>query len=121
MREVAQAIAPAMMGSQAPVQCMPQALDMMGAVSPLTYELAVRCLSGFDRRSSLSDLDIPVLCLAGQEDTTAPARVMEKMASFIPGAKFEAIAFAGHLLPLEYPLACARSLADFKSDLGVSK
>jgi 3-oxoadipate enol-lactonase len=119
MLEVGQAIAPGMMGSQAPAHCLPEALAMMGAVSSQTYELAVRCLSSFDRRASLPILALPVLCLAGQEDVTAPAHVMEKMASLLPRSKFEAIPFGGHLLPLEYPAHCARSLAHFYSHNGV--
>jgi 3-oxoadipate enol-lactonase len=120
MLEVAQSLVPAMLGSRASPHCLSQALDVMGAVPPRTYEMAVQCLSGFDRRTSLSALNLPVLCIAGIEDSSAPAKVMEKMASFIPGARLESIACGGHLLPLEYPRECARLLADFVSNDGVS-
>jgi pimeloyl-ACP methyl ester carboxylesterase len=59
----------------------------------------------FDERANLPNIRVPVLCLAGEADQTAPAKVMERMAARIPGAKFVSLPGAGHLPNLETPAA----------------
>jgi YbgC/YbaW family acyl-CoA thioester hydrolase len=57
--------------------------------------------------------DIPTLVVAGAEDQISPPAQMEAMAATIPGATFRVIADAGHLPPVEQPLATTRLLAEF--------
>jgi 3-oxoadipate enol-lactonase len=44
-----------------------------------------------------------VLCLAGEHDRNAPAKMMERMAAKIPGARYVCLASLGHLPNLEAP------------------
>jgi len=55
----------------------------------------------------------PGIAVAGEEDKIAPVDVMRAMAAAIPGAQFALIPAAGHLAPLEQPLATSRVVADF--------
>jgi 3-oxoadipate enol-lactonase len=117
MHEVALHVAPPMIGSTAVPTALDQAVAMMGQVSAQTYERAVRCLVGFDRRADLAALNVPVLCVAGEQDLTAPARVMQTMSEKIPGSQFESLIGGGHLLSIEQPLATARCLGRFAQHL----
>lgn len=66
-----------------------------------------------DSTPMLGAVGVPVLAVAGAEDKIAPAEVMRAMAAAIPGAQFAVIPAAGHLAPLEQPLATSRAVADF--------
>lgn len=57
--------------------------------------------------------NLPTLVLAGSEDQLTPPVQCEAMAATIPGAEFRIIEHAGHLPPVEQPLATTRALNDF--------
>jgi 3-oxoadipate enol-lactonase len=46
---------------------------------------------------------VPVLCLACEHDRQAPAPMVEKMASKIPGAQYVCLPGLGHMPNLEAP------------------
>jgi len=78
-----------------------------------SYKAAVRMITGFDRRDALARIAVPTLAIAGEVDTVAPAPMMQKMASHIPGAQFVVVPKAGHLVNLEQPRAFDDALASF--------
>jgi pimeloyl-ACP methyl ester carboxylesterase len=85
----------------------------MSAVPEATYRLALAALAGFDRRKLLSQLRLPVLCLAGADDRNAPPSVMEKMALCIGGAEYRVLPGVGHLAHMEAPRAVNPALVGF--------
>ena len=66
-----------------------------------------------DSRELLAGIGVPTLVVGGAEDALAPPSVMQALADGIPGARFVAIPAAGHLAPLEQPLAVNRALSEF--------
>ena len=70
-----------------------------------------------DSTPMLGGINVPTLVVAGEEDKITPAEAMRAMAHAIPGAQFAVIPAAGHLAPLEQPLATSRTLADFLDGL----
>lgn len=70
-----------------------------------------------DSAPMLGGITVPTLVVAGEDDKIAPADGMRAMAQAIPGAQFAVIPAAGHLAPLEQPLATSRTLADFLDGL----
>jgi 3-oxoadipate enol-lactonase len=73
-----------------------------------------------DRPSStelLSEIDVPVLVVAGTEDAIVPAGEPEEMAEAIPNARLLEIPEAGHLVPLERPEELNRELVAFLAEL----
>jgi pimeloyl-ACP methyl ester carboxylesterase len=89
------------------------AIDVMSAVPPDTYRAAVRCLVTFDERGNLGKIGVPVLCLACESDPNAPAAVMERMASKVPGARYVCLAGLGHLPNLEAPAVFDAAILQF--------
>jgi 3-oxoadipate enol-lactonase len=63
----------------------------------------VQCLVTFDERANLPNIKVPVLCLACEHDRQAPAPMVEKMASKIPGARYVRLSGLGHMPNLEAP------------------
>jgi 3-oxoadipate enol-lactonase len=85
----------------------------MAAVPAPTYRACVHCLIAFDERANLGRIQVPVLCLAGEHDRNAPARMMERMAARIPGARYVCLPGVGHLANVEAPQAFDRAVLDF--------
>jgi len=111
-RLLPQLLAPATVAAQPDV--VAHVKDMIGRTPVPGLVGALRALR--DRPDStpmLGSIGVPVLAVAGEEDKIAPVDVMEAMAAAIPGAQFAVIPAAGHLAPLEQPLATSRVVADF--------
>jgi len=70
-----------------------------------------------DSTPLLSKIRVPTLVVVGSEDQVSPPAVAEAMADAIPGARLVVISAAGHLAPLEQPLATSRAVMDFLEGL----
>lgn len=73
-----------------------------------------------DRSATLATRGAPTLVLAGEHDAITPPDEMRTMASRIAGARFEAIAGAGHLANLESPDGFNAALEGFLAGLSAS-
>jgi 3-oxoadipate enol-lactonase len=94
---------------------MDLARDCMGSVPETTYRAVVQALVGFDLRHALKTISIPTLLLSGSKDNNAPAPMMAKMATYVPGARYVDIEGAGHLVNLEQPDKFNATLDNFIS------
>ncbi len=66
-----------------------------------------------DSTDTLRGVRVPTLVLVGSEDQIAPPDTGRAMAQLIPGAQCHVVPAAGHIAPLEQPLATSRAVADF--------
>lgn len=66
-----------------------------------------------DSKDLLSTIRVRTLVLAGAHDQVIPVERSRAMAAAIPGAQFTVIPEAGHLAPLEEPVATSRVLGEF--------
>ena len=71
-----------------------------------------------DSTPLLGRIGVPVLVVAGDDDQIAPAEEMEAMARAIPDARFMVVRDAGHMTPLEQPLALNGAISAFLETLG---
>jgi pimeloyl-ACP methyl ester carboxylesterase len=113
MVDIAAALMPGMRAARSDLQGLARAERLMAAVPPETYRKAVALLTTFDRRALLTAIRAPVLLIAGSDDRTAPANVMERMAARIPGAEFVTLPDCGHLGPMDQPEAFNAALLEF--------
>ena len=122
MLDVAKNLIPTMVGSNADPSVTSSATEMMGLVSPQTYENAVQMIAHFDQRSNLSKITTRCLLISASEDKTAPPAVMSGMHERIPGSSFVQAQGAGHLLPMEQPDWVAAQLkATFFSQICITE
>jgi len=70
-------------------------------------------IAQIDTAPRLASIRVPTLCLAGEADLAAPPHVVEAIAKGIPGACFELIHGAPHMLFIERPYAVALAMASF--------
>ena len=103
IRELAPSIVREIIGKDAPRLAIQSATASMSEVPEASYRETIRCLTTFNRRDNLEKISVPTCLIAGQLDTNAPFRTMEKMAAKIPDAEFHLIEKAGHLVNLEAP------------------
>jgi pimeloyl-ACP methyl ester carboxylesterase len=66
-----------------------------------------------DHQRTLRAARLPVLVIAGAEDTLVPVRRQEFTAGLMPFARVEVIPGAGHLPPIEAPAAVSAALEGF--------
>ncbi|MGB0631189.1 MAG: alpha/beta fold hydrolase [Alphaproteobacteria bacterium] len=113
MGNLATELVQTMMSPEADPHGQQLAFDCMSDVAAETYRAAVECIVTFEQRANLPKISVPTLVLAGELDTNAPAPMMEKMASKIPGARYVCLPGLGHLANLEDPQAFDAALSDF--------
>ncbi len=103
MADVADALIPTMVAPAYQGAGFALACACMSVVPADTYRASIQALVTFEQRAALPTITVPTLCLAAEHDKTAPPEVMRRMAEKIPGAVFELLAGAGHLLCFEQP------------------
>ena len=96
---------------------MELARECMGSVPEASYRAMMLALMGFDQRSTLGDISVPTLLLSGSKDNNAPAPMMAKTATYIPGAAYVELAGVGHLANLERPDAFDDALGRFLNSI----
>ena len=105
-------LAPATVADQPEV--MTQCRDMARRCSVTGVVGALRAMRERpDSTPLLGAIRVPTLIVVGAEDRVTPPAVADAMAKAIPGARYAVIPGAGHVSPLEQPLATSRALTDF--------
>ena len=72
---------------------------------------------GWDIRTRLDAVQVPLLLLAGAEDLLTPPWKCLETAKLIPSARFEVIPGVGHSYPVETPKACADRILEFVTQI----
>lgn len=70
-----------------------------------------------DLTRSTGGLDLPTICLVGDQDCSTPPERVRELSSLIRGARFEIIEGAGHIPCVEQPEAMTRLIREFCASL----
>jgi pimeloyl-ACP methyl ester carboxylesterase len=85
--------------------------ERLHEIDPSSYAAALDLIASFDLLERLRELEAPARFIAAERDTVSGPRELELSAEAAPQGELVSFAHAGHLLPLEHPLALARMLA----------
>jgi len=77
------------------------------------YAATCGAIRDADFTASVSEIKVPVLCIAGDQDGSTPPDMVRATAGMIPNARFELIEGCGHIPCIEQPAALADILDDF--------
>jgi pimeloyl-ACP methyl ester carboxylesterase len=113
MSRIAPGLCKGMASANATHDVVARAALLMAAVPEATYRSALHAIVGFDRRAALAEIDVPTLCLAGEDDRNAPPHVMQHMAERIPRAQYRCLPGVGHLAHMEAPALVNPVLVEF--------
>lgn len=91
-----------------------EAARLVGLDSPIAARRGfARRLLGTDLTNELSNVQLPVLAVAGSADRVVPARESELLARLLPNAQVRIFPGAGHMLPLECWTAVTELIVGF--------
>jgi 3-oxoadipate enol-lactonase len=113
MAGMAERLVPAMVAPGASAASVQASIDVMSRVPEATYRSALAAIAAFDRRASLAEIRMPVLCLAAVHDRTAPPELMQRMAERIGSAEFACVPGAGHIANVEQPMDFNAAVVSF--------
>jgi 3-oxoadipate enol-lactonase len=99
--EIGFAVARLGLGAKADPRHVAHTRNMTAATHSHTYRHVLPHVVGFDIRSRLKDYAVPALVINGSRDLLTPPRVGRELARRIPGAEFEVVPGAGHMLMME--------------------
>jgi 3-oxoadipate enol-lactonase len=116
MASLAPSLVQELTGDDPDSEGMALARDCMGSVPEPTYRATMLALMGFDLRHALKEISVPALLLSGSKDKNAPAPMMAKMATYVPGSIYVELEGVGHLANLERPDEFNAVLWDFLMD-----
>ena len=113
MRELAQARAPALLGSAATDALRREVIDTMAAIDPPAFRLGAAAVWLADQRGRAAAVKMPSLILCGDEDGITPPPLSEELHQLIAGSRLEIIAASGHLANAERPEAFNAAIDGF--------
>ncbi|WP_125614771.1 alpha/beta fold hydrolase [Specibacter cremeus] len=82
-----------------------------------SYAHACEALAGFDVRDSLGRIELPLLGIAGGQDSVCPPAMAEAIAVGVRHGRCAVVESAAHQAPLEAPAETAGLLTDFFTSL----
>ncbi|TYT73821.1 alpha/beta fold hydrolase [Desulfobotulus mexicanus] len=98
-----------------PADTVKPLLDAASTDNPETICKDFRACDGFDIMERLHRITAPVLILTASDDQLSPVKYGHYLKEHIPGSLMECIEGAGHLSPLETPLAVNQAILNFIS------
>jgi pimeloyl-ACP methyl ester carboxylesterase len=117
MAELASTFATGLLGSNPDPDAGSAVAALTAELPEASYRAGLECLVTFNRRAELAGISVPTLLIAGEEDTNAPLKTMQRMAEIIPGARLVVLPQTGHLAPLECPDRFAEAVRQFLKTL----
>jgi non-heme chloroperoxidase len=104
------------LGTKADPRHVAHTRNMTAAIPPEILADVLPGVVGFDIRARLKDYPVPALVISGSRDLLTPPRVGRELARRIPGAEFEVVPGAGHMLMMERADWLNERIAKFASD-----
>lgn len=93
--------------------------NMLVRITAHGYAGTCAAIRDADLTADAGRIDIPTLCIAGDQDGSTPAEVVRNTASLIPGARFELIEGCGHIPCIEKPVALAQLIQNHLQEAGL--
>jgi 3-oxoadipate enol-lactonase/4-carboxymuconolactone decarboxylase len=118
--EGVEAVAPAALERwltpEAPPQLRHRLEAMLLASRREGYAACAEALGGFDARSRLGALTMPVLAIAGADDPTTPPAALQAIVDEVPAGRLRVLERARHIANVERPEAFNEALAAFLNE-----
>lgn len=77
------------------------------------YAASCAAIRDADFTETAKRIDVPAVVVAGEHDGATPPALCAEFARLIPGARFELVRQAGHIVPVEQPLVVSEIIRAF--------
>ena len=91
-------------------EAMASQRDAMARITGAALRRSIDCLVTHDSRPILPSVRAHTVCLVGDHDHETPVAYSQAIVDLVPGASFEVVPGAGHLLNVEAPDAVNRAI-----------
>ncbi len=81
------------------------------------YVATCMALRSADYTDAVQRIAVPTLCAVGEQDGSTPPALVKSLADLIPGARFEVVRDAAHIICIEQPEATVTLIRDFLGSL----
>ena len=113
---LAHRVVPSLLSSDASLETIATCVTSMSRISTDAYREALRCLVTWNFTDYLDEIEVPTLCLAGADDTTAPVAALQALADGLPDARLEIIDSCNHLMNLDRPAEFNQDMRSFLNE-----
>ncbi len=115
---VADAMMDALFGPQASSELRDTWREIISSTRPQGIIAALAAMAESpDSTPTLAEIDVPTLIVVGEHDALTPPSAARTMHEGITGSRLEIIPHAGHMVPVEQPVAFSRVLREFLEGL----
>ena len=115
MRELAEARAGLLLGSEVGDDLRKEVVDTMAAIDPAAYRIGAAAVWLADQGDRAAKIEVPTLILVGEEDRITPVSLSEELHDIIPQSELQIIRKAGHLANAEQAQAFNSAIESFLS------
>jgi 3-oxoadipate enol-lactonase len=77
------------------------------------YIASCAAIRDADLTETARRIDVPAIVIAGEHDGATPPALCAEFARLIPGARFELVRQAGHIVPVEQPVVVSEIIRAF--------
>ena len=99
-------------------QVIERVRGMIRTTSAIGYEACVRAIQALDLLDAITDIQMPVLLVAGEQDAAAAPSAMQAMQKAIAGSHLEVLDPCGHLSSVQRPDDLAALIEQFIDTAG---
>jgi pimeloyl-ACP methyl ester carboxylesterase len=104
-----------LLSSKARPEALGELTDSISRLRQMSFVKTLQASVAQDRSAPISNIRVPTLVIAADEDSVYPVDIARDMAARIPGAELAIIKGAGHLSNLEQPEQFNKAVLDFLS------
>ena len=116
--DIAPLVVPGLVGPNASKEVIDELIISMNKLHKFSYIKAIESMTRYEQVTDVSEIDIPVQIIVGEEDKLTPPSISRKMHEQIKNCRLAIIPESGHLPNIEKPVEFNASLKNFLEEVG---
>ena len=115
--DIAPLVAPGLVSPTASKEIINELIASMNKLHKFSYIKAIESMTRYESVTDVSEIDVPVQVIVGQEDKLTPPSISRKMHGQIKDSRLSIIPGSGHLPNIEKPVEFNSSMKNFLEEI----
>ncbi len=115
--DIAPLVAPSLVSPTASKEIINELIASMNKLHKFSYIKAIESMTRYESVTDVSEIDVPVQVIVGQEDKLTPPSISRKMHGQIKDSRLSIIPGSGHLPNIEKPVEFNSSMKNFLEEI----